>query len=144
MGSGESIRVSAGDWEFRPLRRPTRHPPESPGPFRPATCSTGMLDNRQCEKRSAAHGVDVGQRIGGCDAAEIERVIDDGHEKVRGRDNGLPIVDLEDRGIVGGLRSHQEMFELARRHLGQDLREHRGRELASASTAMREIRQASE
>ena len=40
-----------------------------------------------------AHGVDVGDRVGRGNAAEIVRIVDDGHEEIGGGDERLRVVD---------------------------------------------------
>src|SRR5690606_33023784 len=55
----------------------------------------------QGEQRGAAHGVDVADRVGGGDAAEVVRIVDDGHEEVGGRHDRLALVDAVHGGVVG-------------------------------------------
>ncbi len=68
---------------------------------------------KQCQRqdRPAAHRVDVGERIRGSDTAELEGVIDDRHEEIRGRDHRLGLVELIDRSVVGGLGTDQQCGE---------------------------------
>jgi hypothetical protein len=63
---------------------------------------------RQRHDGRAAHGVDVADGVGGGDAAEVERVVDDGHEEVGGGDQRLLVVEPVDGGVVGGLDAHQQ------------------------------------
>ena len=94
---------------------------------------------RQRHDRLAAHGVDVGDRVGGGDAAEVERVVDDRHEEVGGGDQRLLVVELVDGGVVGGLDAHQQFrrHRQARRAL-EDFGQHAGRDLAAAAAAVRQ------
>ena len=68
-------------------------------------------DEREREDRLAAHRVDVGQRVGRGDAAEVERIVDDRHEEVGRRDDRLLVVELVDGGIVGGVVADQQVRE---------------------------------
>ncbi len=54
----------------------------------------------QRQDRRAAHGVDVGQRVGGGDAAEIVGIVDHRHEKVGGGDQGQAVGQAVHRGVV--------------------------------------------
>ena len=79
-------------------------------------------DERQRQDRPPAHGVDVADRVGGGDAAEVERVVDDGHEEVGGGDQRLLVVELVDRGVVGGLDADQQLLrDRHRRRALEDL-----------------------
>jgi hypothetical protein len=51
-------------------------------------------DDRQRHDRRAAHGVDVGEGVGGGDAAEVARVVDDRHEEVGGGDEAWRSLSL--------------------------------------------------
>ena len=70
----------------------------------------GHPDERQREERRAAHRVDVGDRVGRGDRAEVVRIVDDRHEEVGRRDDGLAFVQLEDRGVVRGLDADQQLL----------------------------------
>ena len=65
-------------------------------------------DERQREQRRAAHRVDVRDRVGRGDPAEVVRIVDDGHEEVGRRDDRLALVQLVDGGVVGGLDADEE------------------------------------
>ncbi len=58
------------------------------------------------EQRRAAHGVDVGQGIGGGDPAEASRVVADRSDEVGGGDQ-RPAAEQEHSGIVGRFRADQ-------------------------------------
>ncbi len=94
------------------------------------------------------------QRIGGArarialemarrgDRAEVERIVDDRHEEVRCRDDRAIIVDPVDGVVVGRFDSDQQ-------RIGKDtfggteyLAQHRGRDLAAATAAVTELREA--
>ena len=98
---------------------------------------------RQRHDRPAAHRVDVADRVGGGDAAEVERVVDDGHEKVGGRDQGLLVVEKVHGGVVAGFDADQQLGR--DRHRGsalEDVAQHAGRDLAAAAAAVGEGGQA--
>src|SRR5882762_4680203 len=63
--------------------------------------------------------------------------IDDRHEKIGGRDQRLVLVELIDRGIVGGLHTHQELRERRRgSRTFQQISEQAWCDLAAAATAV--------
>jgi hypothetical protein len=99
-------------------------------------------DDRQRQQRHATHGIDVGQRIGRRDAAEIEGVIDDRHEEIGRRDQGLVVVELVDGRVIAGLDADQQLLgDDGRRGLGENLFEHIRSDLASAAAAVCKLRQ---
>lgn len=82
-------------------------------------------DYRQREQGCAAHGVHVRQRVGRGDGSEVERIIDDGHEKIRGRDDRLAVIDAVDRRVVGCLDTDQKIAgDDSRRRSGDDVAQH--------------------
>src|SRR3954471_2554751 len=100
-------------------------------------------DDGEREDRPPAHCINVGDRIGGCDAAEVERIVDDRGKEIGGRDQRLLVVQAVDRGVVGGFRSNEQFLgQAADRRRGKNLREHRGRDLAAAAAAVAEFGQA--
>ncbi len=100
-------------------------------------------DERQREERRAAHRVDVGDRVGRRDRAEVARIVDDRHEEVGGRDDRLPLVQPVDGRIVRRLDPDQQRFgNRGAAGLGDDLLQQRGRDLAAASAAVAELREA--
>ncbi len=100
-------------------------------------------EDRQRHHRPAAHGIDVGNGVGGGDAAEFERVVDHRHEEVGGGDQAVLAVEIPHRGVVAGLGADQKLGERAGgRLLGQQFAQHRGRQLAPAPAAMGEGGQA--
>ena len=64
-------------------------------------------DEAQRIERRGAHGVDVGKRIGGGDAAVVERVVDDGRKDVDRLDQGEVVAQADDGGIVGRVVADQ-------------------------------------
>ena len=66
-------------------------------------------DQRQRENRLTAHRIDVGERIGRRNAAEIVRIVDNRHEEIGGGDDRLLIVQAVHGGIVGGLGADQQV-----------------------------------
>ena len=96
-------------------------------------------DQRQRHDRLAAHGVHVGDRVGGGDAAEVVGIVDDRHEEIGGGDQRLLVVELVDGCVVGGFDAHQQLGW--QRHAGralQDLGQHAGRDLAAAAATVRQ------
>ncbi len=103
----------------------------------------GHPDERQREERRTAHRVHVGDGVGRGDHAEVVRVIDDRHEEVRRRYDGLPFVQLKDRRVVRGLDADEQFLrDQARSGVAEDLPQHGRRDLASAPAAMAELGQA--
>jgi len=97
-------------------------------------------EDRQREDRRAAHGVNVRERVGGGDATELERIVDDRREEVGRGDQGLLVVQPPDRRVIPSLEPDQEVGEGAGlRHAGQDLLQHGGRQLAAAAAAMGQL-----
>ncbi len=96
-------------------------------------------DDGQGHDRLAAHRVDVADRVGRRDAAEVVRVVDDRHEEVGRRDQRRALVDLVDRGVVGGLDADQQLRrQRQRRAVVQDAGEHARGKLAAAAATVRE------
>ena len=103
----------------------------------------GHAEDRQRQDRLAAHGVDVGDGVGGGDAAEVEGVVDHRHEEVGGGDDAGVVVELPHRGVVGGLGADQQLLERRdRRLVGQQLLQHGWGKLAAAAAAVREAGEA--
>ena len=106
---------------------------------RDADAAERHAEDGQRQDRPAAHGVDVRQRVGGGDAAEIVRIVDHGREEVGGGDQGGVRVQPPDGGVIGGIRADQQILELPGLWRGgEDRLQHRGRQLAAAAAAMRQ------
>ena len=58
--------------------------------------------DRKREQRRAAHRKDVVERIRRCDASERCGVVDERREEVEREDDRALVVELVDRGVVGG------------------------------------------
>ncbi|SOZ59861.1 GCN5-related N-acetyltransferase (modular protein) [Cupriavidus taiwanensis] len=97
-------------------------------------------------QRVAAHGVDVADRIGRGDAAEVERIVDDGHEEVGGGNHAAlavrAIQRIHRRVIARGIADPQARVQVLRAAAGQDHVEHFGRNLAAAAGTVAVLRQA--
>jgi hypothetical protein len=96
----------------------------------------------QCQRHDgrAAHGVDVGQRIGGGNAAKVVRVVDDGGEKIGGGHQRLAVVEAVNRRVVAGFCAHQQLGRHdALRCACQNLLQQARRYLATATAAVREL-----
>jgi len=93
-------------------------------------------------KWARAHGVDVGERIRGGNAAKVIRIIDDGREKVRrGHQRLLGVQPVHGR-VVAGFGAHEQLGRhQALRRTCQNLAEQARRDLAAAATSMRKLRQ---
>ena len=99
-------------------------------------------DDGQREDRPAAHGVNVGERVGRGDAAEVARIVDDGHEEIGGGDDGLRVVQAIDGRVVGCLDPHQEIGrQRLQRRFGDNARQHGRRDLAASTAAVAELGQ---
>jgi hypothetical protein len=57
--------------------------------------------NGERHDRLGAHSVDIGDRIRRGNAAEVVRVVDHRHKKIRRGDYAGAVIELPDRGIVG-------------------------------------------
>jgi hypothetical protein len=99
-------------------------------------------DEVECEKWAGAHGVDVGQRVGRGDAAEVIRVVDDGREEVHRRHQSPLIGDAVHGGVVGRARVNEHGRVLVRDQVTQNLRQLGRPELTGSTRAMRELRKA--
>jgi hypothetical protein len=96
----------------------------------------------QGHDRRATHGINVGNGVGSGNAAEVERVVDDRHEKVGGGDQRLRVVEAVDGRVVRGFDADHQFFrnrEIAR--IFQDFRQHARCDLAAAAAPVRERRQ---
>ena len=71
-------------------------------------------EQRQRQDRRTTHRVHIRQCVRGRDAAEVERIIDDRHEKIGGRHQGLVLAELIHGGIVGALQTDQQLRERRR------------------------------
>ena len=92
---------------------------------------------RQREQWRCAHRIDVGDRVGRRNRAEIVGIIHDRHEKIGRCDDRLRFADTKNRGIVGGLDAyHQFGRHNASRRPGEYLLQHARRDLAAASAAV--------
>ena len=124
-----------------PASAQTDSPPARIWPITERQLVERHADQRQRHDRPAAHRVDVGDRVGRGDAAEVERIVDDRREEIGGGDQRLLVVQPVDRRVVGGLGADQQF----RRHRKpppsslQDLGQHAGRDLAAAAAAVREL-----
>ena len=99
-------------------------------------------DEVEREQRRATHRVDVGQRVGRRDPTPVVRIVDDRREEVGGDDDGEVVAEAIDRGVVGGVETHEEVGIRGRVTEPADEAEHGaqvgGRQLAGAPRAVRE------
>ena len=114
---------------------PRRISPSTSGPRR----SRGKRDDVERGQRRAAHGVDVRQRVGRGDAAEVVRVVDDRGEEVDRLDQRDLGRELDDGRVVGSAGTdEQAVVPGPGRQRADDRQEVRGGELAPAAGAVAE------
>ena len=100
-------------------------------------------DQRQRHDRPAAHGIDVGNGVGGRDAPEVVGVVDDGHEEIGGGDQRLFVIELVDGGIVRGFDADQQLGRYRQAVAAlEDFRQQAGGDLAATSAPVRQGGQA--
>ena len=98
--------------------------------------------DRERHDRLAAHGIDIRERVGGGDPAEIAGVVHNRHEEVGGGDHACLVVDLPDSRVVARLGADEKLRIGHRgRLIGEKLLQHRRRQLAAAAAAVRETGQ---
>ncbi|MNU78406.1 hypothetical protein D3C71_679940 [compost metagenome] len=98
--------------------------------------------DRKRHDRLSAHGIDIGNGVGGGDAAKIVGVVHHRHEEVCGGDHACIVVDLPDSGVVGHLVSDQKLCERLRGRLAcQQFLQDGGCKLAAATAAMGKLGQ---
>ena len=68
----------------------------------------GKRDDVERGERLASHGVDVGQRVGGRDLPEVERIVDNGREEVDGLDERQIVGHSKNPRVVERLSSDQQ------------------------------------
>lgn len=91
----------------------------------------------QRQNGRASHGVDVRNGIGGCYAAKVGGIVDDGREEIGRGHHSLPLIDLVNSRIVRGFRAHQQLRGYqSLGHSGHDVLEHSRCDLAAATTPM--------
>ena len=87
---------------------------DGPGAFEYLACCFGWqfvywpAQDGDREDRLAAHGIDITDRIGRGDAAEIEGVVNDRHEEIRCGDECRAIAEVEDGGVISFIVSYEE------------------------------------
>ena len=97
-------------------------------------------DNRQRQDRLRAHGIHVGQGIGRRDAAEIDRIIDNRHEKIGGGDDRLMFVQAVHRRIIAGFGADQQIgMNQAGWHFRQNFAQQGRGNFAAAAAAVGEL-----
>ena len=99
-------------------------------------------DDRQRHDGRAAHRIYIRQRIGRGYAPEVERVIDDGHEKIGGGDDRLMIVQAVYGSVIAGFRANQQ---IGKQHLifgfTKNFLQQGWRDFAAAAASMRQLGQ---
>ncbi|MNQ40598.1 hypothetical protein D3C85_542570 [compost metagenome] len=135
-------RMTARQWNTRLVTHRTASANHFPGNLRRQHVDWPAKDGNR-HQRVTAHGVDVADGIGGGDATEIERVIDNRHEKVGGRDHTLLVIDGVHRRVIARSVAHPEFrVEVLRAAAGQNHLQHLGRNLAATTCAMAVLGQA--
>ena len=88
----------------------------------------------QCRDRPSSHGVDIAECIGGCDLAEGVGVIHHGSKKIHGLHQRGIGRNLVDPGIVGVVKTDQNIRVGLFWQLGKNLIENRRTQLGSAAS----------
>src|SRR6185437_2583165 len=101
----------------------------------------GETDDVERGERLAAHGVDVGEGVGGGDLAEGVGVVDDRREEVDGLDEREIVGEDEHAGVVEGLAPDEEPGIGVEREGAEGGREIAGPELGGAPGTAGERRQ---
>ena len=97
----------------------------------------GHADQRQSKNRRTSHGVHIADGIGRGDASEVKRIVDDRHEEIGGCDQGLVLVEQIHRRVVRGVDAHQQSgWQRKAFHVGEDVAQHAGRDLAATSATV--------
>ena len=138
FGSGSSM-------EWPPDDRGARRAPPRPGRPRGSRRSTS-IPSRSSGKATtfsavsgvAAHRVDVGERVGRGDPAEVIRVVDDRREEVDRLHERELVGELEHRGVVGGGGADEQPLVGGRAQLPDDREQRRGGKLAPTARAVAE------
>ena len=137
LGSGSSIEcpptieAPAAATASAPPRRISR---STSGP----SVSSGKATRLSARHGPAAHRVDVRERVGGGDAPERVRVVDDRREEVDGLHDRDVVAERDDAGVVGGVGG-DEHARVRRARQAREDRPQVGRgELAAAAGAVRE------
>ena len=84
----------------------------------------------------AAHRVDVRERVGGGDAAEVVRVVDDRREEVDRLDQRQVVGEPVDAGVVGGVGPDEHVRVVLGRERVHDRQQVGRAELAAAAGAV--------
>src|SRR5690606_5953727 len=93
----DAVAARKGDAGIRAGHAPALH--HLPGHFRRQYFHR-PAENGDGHDGPAAHGVDVADGIGGGDAAEVERIVRNGHEEVGGAEDDLAVADVVGGGVV--------------------------------------------
>jgi hypothetical protein len=82
----------------------------------------GHADAGEGKDRRRPHRIDIGDRIGRGNAAEVEGIVDDGHEKIGGGHQGQIVAKPQHGRVVrGGVPDEQVRVGEAHGHPGQGL-----------------------
>ena len=101
----------------------------------------GPTEDSNCHQGRTAHGVYVADGIGGGDLPEFKGIIHNGHEKIRGADNGSAVAQIVHRRIVFAFVAHQQAGigsrGQSRQRLGfKDVFQQLGRDFTATAGAM--------
>ena len=97
----------------------------------------GHADDRQGQNRTSADRINIGERIGRRDAAEIERIIDHGHKEIRRRHHRTGLVNAIDGGVVTGIIADQQIgIRIGLGQGGKQLPQHGGGNLTASTAAV--------
>ena len=94
---------------------------------------------RQRQNRLAAHGVHIGDGVGGGNAAKLKRIVHDRHKEIGGGNQRLLVVEFVDRRVVRGFDAHHQLFgDRHGRDALEDFRQHARRNLAATAATVRQ------
>jgi hypothetical protein len=88
------------------------------------------------------HRIDIAQRIGDGDGAEVVRVVDDGREEIDSLNQRGVLGDLVDRRIIARADPNQEVWIGDRGEVAQNLRQFGWAELGGSTSAVGQAGQA--
>ena len=120
-----------------PASRATSAPPRMMAPAMAWSRSPGMPAMASANSGCGAHRVDVGDRVGRGDAAEVVGVVDDGREEVDRLHERQVVAEPHAGGVVERRGADQHARVVDRRQAAQHLGEVGGGQLAGAAAAGR-------
>ena len=99
-------------------------------------------DDVQGDQGLAAHGVHVGQGVGGGDGPELVGIVGDGWEEVHRHDERRIVVEAVHGGIVARLGANQQVGVAQQRNITQDLTQVLKAQLGRSTSAVGKLGEA--